>query len=684
MYQSTFKNLYKTIAFLVLINFSITTHALDKTYEQLKSFLPKKGYSELAQQNKHALGGMKSSKSEMLLYPFNLGPTGIQGIRYLEKMVYEVSSLAKGSPADTLIKVGDVIYGANGREFGDYKIDEESARRAPNPQMGQAIEESEARLKGKLTLMLRRDGKEMKVALMLKTLGSFGKQFPKVSSKADYLAELNARILLAKQLPNGMWSAGLNNRPSHYATCMSALALMAMDDKRYKKAVKKAFEAVIKSDVKGFESWFVAYRALFIGEYYLRYKSKKVLPVLKEMVEDICTRHFYYNGIYGYGHGFTKGNYRYGGINVCTANVCMALAMAKTCGLKIPLNMDKHLAMTIERLAPDGAMNYAWMAKRKGPITSVRHNENSGRTGMGLMAYKLLGGRAEHYRKMLDYTLLNSEHADCSHASGGSIGWLWGSISLAFASQKYFTEHMQKRIWYINFNRQWDGGFYCQPSTHGQFRPSDLILGPHYIAASNILLFKAAKRNLLITGKKSPLQYKALYKSEVLASAEYFRRQAERVDVAEVESLLSRNTPRTLAVLKKYLSKNSLEGKSYEKNRKLIYSKYLKRTLTDIFKSKASDEQKSQAACILLGLRYNVSAVKLASGKRHFRLKTTALKHGDLSITIDGYKTRKKMVVGTEKGLNTQVAVNAEQKMAVMNIDWNGIKFKRSLNLSDA
>ncbi|NQZ57298.1 MAG: hypothetical protein HRT88_07490, partial [Lentisphaeraceae bacterium] len=203
MYKITFTNLYKFIAFSILI--SITSHAVEKTYKQLKIFLPSTGHEELAQQNKHALGGYKTAKSDIFLYPFNLGPTGIQGIRYLERMVYQVSSLATGSPAAGLVEVGDVIYGANGKEFVDYEIDEESARRAPNPQMGQAIEESEAKLKGKLTLMLRRDGKQMNVALMLKNLGSFGKNFPDVSAKADYLAELNARILLAKQLPNGMW-----------------------------------------------------------------------------------------------------------------------------------------------------------------------------------------------------------------------------------------------------------------------------------------------------------------------------------------------------------------------------------------------------------------------------------------------------------------------------------------------
>ena len=88
---------------------------------------------------------------------------------------------------------------------------------------------------------------------------------------------------------------------------------------------------------------------------------------------------------------------------------------------------------------------------------------------------------------------------------------------------------------------------------------------------------------------------------------EYYMRQAQRVDAAKIEALLGKNTSRYLASLKKYLAKNSLEGKSYEKYRKLIYDKYLKRILTDILKSKASAEHKSQAACILLGFTYNLN-----------------------------------------------------------------------------
>ncbi|NQZ57896.1 MAG: hypothetical protein HRT88_10590 [Lentisphaeraceae bacterium] len=161
-------------------------------------------------------------------------------------------------------------------------------------------------------------------------------------------------------------------------------------------------------------------------------------------------------------------------------------------------------------------------------------------------------------------------------------------------------------------------------------------------------------------------------------------RQAQRVDAAKIEALLGKNTSRYLASLKKYLAKNSLEGKSYEKYRKLIYDKYLKRILTDILKSKASAEHKSQAACILLGFTYNVSNVKVSSDKRQFHLKASALKHGELSITLDGYKAKKEMLVSSENDFKTRCTVDADQKVVMMNIEWNGIKFKRSLNLSDA
>ena len=120
--------------------------------------------------------------------------------------------------------------------------------------------------------MIKRQGKAIQVTLQLQELGSFGADYPQSSAKASYLAELNARILLTKQLPDGMWSNGFKKKGNIFSTCMVATALMSMGEKDYGKAVKKAFEAVIHGDDK-MSPWIVAYKSMFLGEYYLRYKE---------------------------------------------------------------------------------------------------------------------------------------------------------------------------------------------------------------------------------------------------------------------------------------------------------------------------------------------------------------------------------------------------------------------------
>ena len=416
------------------------------------------------------------------------------------------------------------------------------------------------------------------------------------------------------------------------------------------------------------------------------------MPVLKSIAEKMNREHFYYNGVYGYGHRFTGGNYRYGGINICTAHACLALAMAKVCGVSIPDNLDLTLAKTIERLAPDGSMSYLWTAIRKGALSKVeKHNENGGRTGIGAMAYRLLGGRPEQYKKMINYLLLNSEHADCGHSCGGSISWFWASLALGLDGEKEFAQHMRQRLWYLNFNRQFDGGFYCQPSTHGQFRATDSIMGPHYIAAANILLLNWGRHALLLTGNKKLLPHYKAYDKEVIASSEYYSRQKRIVDVAESRALLKKKAPQSLYELERALKKLPLEAADYSKRVNSIYSKLLRQAVADVLKCGADDKSKSLAASILIGVRFSVKSVKVKDAKLTLAYKSTAINYDRLKMTISvkgQFKKSKDFV----QHLDKQKALKARQILffrgvlpktleAGLAIEWQGLKFTRQFQI---
>lgn len=586
-----------------------TKHQTNKL--RLQTLLPKDGYQDLAKQKKHALGGMTTPKSEIALYPFNLGPTGILAERHAKTLSFKVTSVAPNSPADGLILPGDIITGANSRLFSEFDAPAVSKARFPNVQMGMAIEESEQSKHGKLQLSITRHGSPQKIAIQLQPIGAFGPQFPVRSDKADYLIQLNANILASRQLEDGKWGPGFTGgkkKGSVLTTCISALSLMATGDSQYHPHIKKAYESMLQTEVRGFRSWRYGYLAIFLGEYYLQHQDPRALAKLQSMCREIANEGFYYNGIYGYGHNLNTGNYRYGGINACTAHACMAVAMAKVCGASIPDGLDRKLTRTLESLSPDGAMGYAWTGRSRGLIDQVKHNEHSGRTGMAAMAYRLLGGRSEHYKKMLAFLLTNSEYADCGHSSGGSLSWIWGSLAMGFDNQNEYLHHMRQRMWYFNFNRQWDGGFYLQPSAHLQFRPSDTILGPNFVMASNIMLFSWNRHALLCTSNPKLLPHTQYQQPVALASSDYFERQDRIVEVAEAANLLKKHCPSSVATLLQSLQKLAIEDPDYANKLETIYQAHLEKAVRDVDRCRANPSHKSAALVALLGINHSLSA----------------------------------------------------------------------------
>ncbi|MFT7444195.1 MAG: S1-C subfamily serine protease, partial [Granulosicoccus sp.] len=93
-------------------------------------------------------------------HDWNLGATGARGWIFSDKMVtsdarqISVTKVTKGSPAENILGVGDVILGVDGKRFS-YD---------PRTEMGKALTSAEAS-DGKLSLIRWRDGKEEAVTL---------------------------------------------------------------------------------------------------------------------------------------------------------------------------------------------------------------------------------------------------------------------------------------------------------------------------------------------------------------------------------------------------------------------------------------------------------------------------------------------------------------------------------------
>jgi len=651
--------------------------------------MPKVNLEQLGVQPSKPLGGMFTAKEEFATYPFSLGPTGITAQRSGDG--YTVSTIAKGSPAEGKLKAGDYIVGANGRLFSEDKDKfKDAERRFPNPQMGMAIEMAEAN-GGKLTLKINEGKTSRTIEIQLQPLGAMGEAFPKKSLKAEFLAATQAEILLAQQNEKGGWSTGLirkgkaDQKSKLIPTCMCAIALMSTGDEKYDPAIKKAFELVINWKIKSFHSWQYAYQSKFLTEYQLRYGDPRIKPAVQKMVNDLADGYFYYNGVYGYGHGLNSGNYRYEGINACTAHACYTVAMGRILGCEMPNQIDVLLAKSLERLAPDGVLDYFWRARRTGKTPSKK-NENQGRTGTASMAYYYLGGRPEQYEKFIAYLLKNKEHADGGHATGGTLSWASSGLGLAMADDARFQQYMQSKVWQLALNRTWNYSYFLQPSPHGQHRGSDQSLGGHYISAANTILFNRHKKNLIMTGMKKGIpEVKPTYLTEVIAASDYYERQGRIIEIIEAINIMGKKTPAIVTPYLEKLKSVPLEAADYQAQIDKIYAAHLPEVARQVANTAMTEEQRSHALVALLGINYSrmVMHTKDLTGAKIAHLYTTPnLGSIEISTTMEStrsskHKTKKISANGNKKLLRhlpKNMFRTDEDTPIKTSIVWNGLQ----------
>ncbi len=108
-------------------------------------------------------------------HDWNLGPTGLRGWMFCDRMVttdarqIAVTEVGKGSPAEGVFRVGDVILGVGGKRFS----------RDPRTEFGRAVTLAESAAGGgTLNLTRWRAGQVEEVAVRLPVLGSYSATAP--------------------------------------------------------------------------------------------------------------------------------------------------------------------------------------------------------------------------------------------------------------------------------------------------------------------------------------------------------------------------------------------------------------------------------------------------------------------------------------------------------------------------
>lgn len=424
----------------------------------------------------------------------NLGPTGIramltddegkvewqgEGIQYLVKYVFP------GSPADGLVLPGDIIIGVNGQEFQKvytfgywYGFGYEG----PLTEFGQAVEDSERDLNGRLTLMVLRNGKAMNIQVQIDSKGAFSDTFPYNCTKSKSLRNQAVQELIDLQKSNGLWPG------SEHGGFMASIALMAQGaEGSHMEAVVKYLDKRSQGSISDSNwNWGLAFNAIAMAEYQMLTGNEKYRDYMLLINDQLKRNNNRYNN-HTYGHvGLAEGSAGYGPMKGTTSLVLLAWAVMDKAG--IPIHTDSMEKTSVE-MDMAGCAGYGWPDQGSDTVTldiptvlSTLTHLNSNIEGANTQ-YRTAGfpygnlALVHAIRPWQTYSpqiVTNNvkKIALCrnvmvtGHGSGMLHGWST-FLALCMASNRSVTEPLRINLDYnkalLNSARCYDGSFYTQP-----------------------------------------------------------------------------------------------------------------------------------------------------------------------------------------------------------------------------
>ena len=404
---------------------------------------------------------------------WTLGATGARGwfwsrnigggIQCDEARQILITEVAKGSPADGVLNVGDVLTGLNGKAFdGD-------ARRL----FAEAVTEAEKETgNGVLKLVRWRGGKTENVQLKLAVLGTYAATAPYGCAKSKRVFEQGCAAIAKR----GFKDADGNVQIS-IENDMNALALLASGDKKYQPIVADYARKVadFQPAMDGLPSWEYAYNTLFVAEYALATKDKSVMAGLRKLSLDIARGA---SPIGTWGHGFVQrsGNLGgYGCMNQTGIPLTLAMVLAREAGVK-DADLDKTIAKAsgfLRQWVNKGAIPYGDHEPWPG------HDDNGKCSGAAVL-FDLLGDReaAAFYARMGTAAYAERE----SGHTGNYFNILWALPGVSRCGPAATAAYFKETSWYYDMARSWDGrvpfvGFPGEDSFKGWDCTGSYLLG---------------------------------------------------------------------------------------------------------------------------------------------------------------------------------------------------------------
>jgi len=438
-------------------------------------------------------------------YTYNLGPTGARGWIYStgnewmfvpegltsESRQIKITAVDKGSPADGILQVNDVILGLGSGLFT------EDARKT----LGLAIGEAEkVANKGQLKLKVWRQGATLDdLTIPLAVMGSY-------SATAPYDCPKSARILAntcAYLESHATFNAGSEGN------AVVGLALLAagrpQDLPKVQAYARKLASGVGTLTVPLNEmcAWPWGYNNTFLSEYYLATGDKEVLHAISEYTIT-SARGQSWCGTYGHGMAWPKPDGSsthgivppYGALNQAGLLVSIGIVLGDKCGIK-----DPEIAPAIERsrryfgyFAGKGAVPY-------GESPAEELHDDNGKNGeaallLALQSQADMSKQVQFFAKSCTAAYALREFGHC----GPYWAKLWQPLAVNLAGPEAMTAYFKKIEWELDLTRRWDGSFVYHGSNGGN--PGDEgSMGPSSNTGAFLLTYAIPLRKIFLTGK---------------------------------------------------------------------------------------------------------------------------------------------------------------------------------------
>lgn len=424
-------------------------------------------------------------------HAWTLGATGARGWLYTwagnssESRQILVTDVAKGSPADGVLQVGDVILGVDSKNFdSDARI-----------QFAKAIAHAETQQSGgKLSVQRWREGKTENITLQLQVMGTYSHTAPYDCPKSAKIFEQGCEAIAKR----GLKGVSIPNN-------LNALALLASGEEKYRPMLAAYAQEASNYSTESMATWHYGYTGMFLAEYIIATGDTSVMPGLERIVGEAVRGQ---SAVGTWGHKFARpdGNLNgYGCMNQPGLSLTIAMILARDAGAKVP-SLDTAIARSagfLRWFVDKGAIPY-------GDHKPFPDHEDNGKCSSGTVLFDLLDDAeaASFFSKMATAAYDERERGH----TGNFFNITWAMLGVSRSGPLATGAYLNEQSWYYDLARKWDGSFDYQGSPvgaeeHGKYTKWDST-------GAYLLAYALPRKSLHLTGKH-PTRVKPLDQKQV-------------------------------------------------------------------------------------------------------------------------------------------------------------------------